>query len=89
MAVSIASHTHTPQPPPPPHHRPSLPTHQPANRRQQQQHRRQQIKMSHPPGPGGQPYVPTEAEQAEHLRNLASRLKEFWIEQLQEVNRVG
>ena len=42
--------------------------------------------MSHPPGPGGQPYVPTEAEQAEHLRNLASRLEEFWVEQLQEVS---
>lgn len=41
--------------------------------------------MSHPPGPSGQPYVPTEAEQAEHLRNLKSRLKEFWVEQMQEV----
>lgn len=45
--------------------------------------------MSHPPGPSGQPYVPTEAEQAEHLRNLKSRLKEFWVEQLQEVRCGG
>ena len=46
--------------------------------------------MSLPSGAGGgaqpqQPYIPTEAEQAEHLHNLMTRLQEFWLEQGAEV----
>ncbi|GAB5032072.1 nuclear transcription factor partial [Nannochloropsis oceanica] len=43
-------------------------------------------------GAGGavqQPYIPTDAEQAEHLQNLIRKLKEFWVEQLAEMESLS
>jgi hypothetical protein len=43
-------------------------------------------------GAGGavqQPYIPTDAEQAEHLQNLIRKLKEFWVEQLAEMETLS
>ena len=36
-----------------------------------------------------QPYIPTDAEQAEHLQNLIRKLKEFWVEQLAEMETLS
>jgi len=50
------------------------------------------IKHAMSSGAGGavqQPYIPTDAEQAEHLQNLIRKLKEFWVEQLAEMESLS
>lgn len=45
--------------------------------------------MSSGAGAVQQPYIPTDAEQAEHLQNLIRKLKEFWVEQLAEMETLS